>query len=103
MSSHAATAVRLAEEERDHLIRPARTDRNRTPRPAHLPQLLQPTAQHLCGTFGVPAFQACDRFAEPGSWPEEVKNTVSVPRAPLPCSVTRDRFHSFDERPVPDA
>lgn len=35
MSSHVATAVRLAEEERDHLIRPA---------------------QHLRGTLGVPAF-----------------------------------------------
>ncbi len=55
MSSHVATAVRLAEEERDHLFRPAQPDRNRTPRLAPLPQLLQPTAQHLRGTLGVPA------------------------------------------------
>jgi hypothetical protein len=54
MSSHAANAVRLAEEERDHLFQPAQPDRNRTPRSAPLPQLLQSTAQHLCGTFGVP-------------------------------------------------
>jgi len=56
MSSHAATAVRLADDERDHLFRPTQPGRNRTPRSARLPRLLQPTAQHLCGTFGVPAF-----------------------------------------------
>jgi hypothetical protein len=51
-----AHALRLTEEERDHLIRPAQPDRNHTPRVAPPPQRLRPTVQHLLDTLDVPAF-----------------------------------------------
>jgi transcriptional regulator with XRE-family HTH domain len=57
-----AHALRLTEEERDHLIRLAQPDRNRTPRTVPPPPRLRPTVQHLLDTLGVPAYVVSRRL-----------------------------------------
>ncbi|PNG21839.1 helix-turn-helix domain-containing protein [Streptomyces cahuitamycinicus] len=57
-----AHALRLTEEERDHLVRLAQPDRNRTPQSAPPPQALRPTVQNLLDTLGVPAYVVTRRL-----------------------------------------
>jgi transcriptional regulator with XRE-family HTH domain len=57
-----ARALRLDEEERDHLIRLAQPDRQSTTQTAPPPQGLRPTVQHLLDTLGVPAYVVSRRM-----------------------------------------
>ncbi|WP_327692494.1 helix-turn-helix domain-containing protein [Streptomyces sp. NBC_00459] len=51
-----ARALRLTEEEREHLIRLAQPERHRATQAASTEQPLRPSLQHLVDTLGVPAY-----------------------------------------------
>ncbi|WP_338899655.1 helix-turn-helix transcriptional regulator [Streptomyces sp. TG1A-60] len=51
-----ARALRLTEEERDHLLRLAQPERQSTTHAPPPPQRLRPTVQHLLDALGVPAY-----------------------------------------------
>jgi transcriptional regulator with XRE-family HTH domain len=61
-----ARALRLTEEERDHLIRLVQPERQSTTQAAPAPQRLRPSVQHLLDALGVPAYVVSRRMDIPG-------------------------------------
>ncbi|KMS69552.1 XRE family transcriptional regulator [Streptomyces viridochromogenes] len=57
-----ARALRLNEEEREHLIRLAQSDRQSATKAVPPPQRLRPSVQHLLDTLGVPAYVVSRRL-----------------------------------------
>ncbi|MBC9728782.1 helix-turn-helix domain-containing protein [Streptomyces sp. TRM68367] len=101
-----ARALRLSEEERDHLIRLAQPERQSTAQAAAAPRQLGPSVQHLLHGLGVPAFVVSRRLdilgwnrlaaAVFGDWallPPEERN---VARLAFLSPETRDRFAEPD-------
>jgi transcriptional regulator with XRE-family HTH domain len=101
-----AHALRLTEEERDHLIRLAQPDRNRTPRTVPPPPRLRPTVQHLLDTLGVPAYVVSRRLdilgwnrlaaVVFGDWAQLPPEERNVARQIFLSPEARDRFAEPD-------
>jgi transcriptional regulator with XRE-family HTH domain len=101
-----AHALRLPEEERDHLIRLAQPDWNRTPQAAPPPQRLRPTVQNLLDTLGVPAYVVTRRLdilgwnrlatAVFGDWAQLPPGERNVARLIFLSPDARDRFAEPD-------
>ncbi|MGW0823858.1 helix-turn-helix domain-containing protein [Streptomyces sp. NPDC002845] len=97
-----AHALRLNEEERDHLIRLAQPDRQSTTQAAPPPQRLRPTIQHLLDTLGVPAYVVSRRMdilgwnrlaaAVFGDWAPLSPEERNVARLTFLSPAARDRF-----------
>ncbi|MEI5527119.1 helix-turn-helix transcriptional regulator [Streptomyces brasiliscabiei] len=100
-----ARALRLNEEEREHLIRLAEPDRQSATR-AVPPQRLRPSVQHLLDTLGVPAYVVSRRldilgwnrlasvvFGDWGRLPVEERNLA---RLAFLSPEARDRFAEPD-------
>ncbi len=101
-----ARALRLNEEEREHLIRLAQPDRQSATQTVPTPQRLRPSIQHLLDTLGVPAYVVSRRLdilgwnrlaaAVFGDWdrlPPEERNTA---RLIFLSPEARDRFADPD-------
>jgi transcriptional regulator with XRE-family HTH domain len=101
-----ARALRLTEEERDHLTRLAQSDRNRTPQAASPPQRLRPTVQNLLDTLGVPAYVVTRRLdilgwnrlatVVFGDWARLPPEERNVARLIFLSAEARDRFAEPD-------
>jgi transcriptional regulator with XRE-family HTH domain len=103
-----ARALRLNEEERDHLVRLAQPERQSTAPAEAPPQRLRPTVQHLLDTLGVPVYVVSRRldilgwnrlasavFGDWGRLPPEERSTA---RLIFLSSEARDRFADPDHR-----
>ncbi|AMW08985.1 transcriptional regulator [Streptomyces qaidamensis] len=97
-----ARALRLTDEERDHLIRLAQPERQNTTQAAPPPQRLRPSVQHLLDTLGVPAYVVSrrmdilgwNRLAAVlfGDWAQLPPEERNVARLAFLSPEARDRF-----------
>ncbi|UOB08275.1 helix-turn-helix transcriptional regulator [Streptomyces sp. HP-A2021] len=97
-----ARALRLTEEERDHLVRLAQADRQSTAQAAPPPQRLRPSVQHLLEALGVPAYVVSRRLdilgwnrlatAVFGDWDGLPPEQLNVARLIFLSPEARDRF-----------
>ncbi|WP_045297237.1 MULTISPECIES: helix-turn-helix domain-containing protein [Streptomyces] len=97
-----ARALRLTDEERDHLIRLAQPERQSTTRAAPPPQRLRLSVQHLLDTLGVPAYVVSRRMdilgwnrlaaALFGDWAQLPPEERNVARLAFLSPEARDRF-----------
>jgi transcriptional regulator with XRE-family HTH domain len=101
-----ARALRLNEEERDHLVRLAQPERQSATRAAPPPQRLRPSVRHLLDALGVPAYVVDRRlnilgwnrlatavFGDWGRLPPEERN---VARLTFLSPEARERFADPD-------
>jgi transcriptional regulator with XRE-family HTH domain len=103
-----ARALRLTEEERDHLIRLAQPDRQSTTQSAPPPQRLRPAVQHLLDTLGVPAYVVNRRMnilgwnrlaaAVFGDWARLPPEERNMARLTFLSPEARDRYADPDSR-----
>ncbi|MFF7446777.1 MULTISPECIES: helix-turn-helix domain-containing protein [unclassified Streptomyces] len=101
-----AQALRLDEEERDHLIRLAQPDRDRASQPAPPAQPLRPSVQNLLDTLGVPAYVVSRRLdilgwnglatAVFGDWAHVPPGERNMARLLFLSPEVRDRFAEPD-------
>ncbi|MBV7700178.1 helix-turn-helix domain-containing protein [Streptomyces sp. TRM70350] len=97
-----AHALRLSEEERDHLVRLAQPDRQSMTQAAPPPQRLRTSVQHLLDTLGVPAYVVSRRLdilgwnrlatAVFGNWAQLPPEERNVARLIFLSPEARDRF-----------
>jgi transcriptional regulator with XRE-family HTH domain len=103
-----ARALRLSQEESDHLVRLAQPERQSTAQAAPSPQRLRPTVQHLLDTLGVPAYVVGRRLdilgwnrlatAVFGDWARLPPEERNVARLFFLSPEARDRFADPDRR-----
>lgn len=73
-----ARALRLGEEEREHLFRPAQPERQRATETVPPLQRLRPSVQHLLDALAVPAY-VVDRRLDIPAWNRPVRDpTISI-------------------------